>query len=137
MDRSDSVDTTRNAKKSCRLWHWNRDKSFIELFNRNFKKYIKHPILKFYNKGLVADSKKLAECEQLNVSINTDDQGVFNTSLENEYAYMALALEKAKDKDGKYLYKKSVIYQWLDDIRKMGIRQTFLSESEMTDILKK
>lgn len=101
-----------------------------------FKKYIKHPILKFYNKGLVVDSEKLAECEQLNVSINTDDQGVFNTSLENEYAYMALALEKAKDKEGKHLYKKSMIYQWLDDIRKMGIRQTFLSESEILGIQK-
>lgn len=100
-----------------------------------FKRYDKHPITEFYNRNLVLDNVKLAECEQLNVSINTDDQGVFNTSLENEYAYMALALEKAKDEAGNRLYKKNMIYNWIDDIRKMGIRQTFLSESEMDELV--
>lgn len=40
----------------------------------------------------------------LSVSINTDDQGVFDTLLENEYALMVLALEKAKDEEGNKLY---------------------------------
>lgn len=101
-----------------------------------FKRYDKHPIINFYNNHLVSDGRLLEECEQLNVSINTDDQGVFNTSLENEYAYMALALEKAKDLEGKPLYRKSMIYAWIDDVRKMGIRQTFLSERELGELVK-
>lgn len=96
-----------------------------------FKRYDKHPIIDFYNRGLVENEELLRQCEQLNVSINTDDQGVFNVSLENEYAYMALALEKAKDSEGKPLYKRAMIYKWLDDIRKMGINQTFLNNKEM------
>lgn len=40
----------------------------------------------------------------LSVSINTDDHGVFDTLLENEYALMVLALEKAKDEEGNKLY---------------------------------
>ena len=35
------------------------------------------------------------------VSINTDDQGVFDIKLENEYALIARALEKQVDKNGK------------------------------------
>lgn len=96
-----------------------------------FKAYDKHPIINFYNEGLTDDSEKLNECSQLNVSINTDDAGIFSTSLENEYGFMALALEKAKDADGKLLYKREKIYTWLDNIRKMGLRQTFLSDEEM------
>lgn len=96
-----------------------------------FKRYDEHPIIKFYNKGLTNSEEVLDASEQINVSINTDDQGVFNVSLENEYAYMALALEKIRGEDGKPLYKRQMIYQWIDDIRKMGINQTFLSNEEM------
>lgn len=96
-----------------------------------FKRYEKHPILNFYNQNLVTDTEKLENCPQISVSINTDDQGVFNTSLENEYAYMALALEQLKDEKGKPVYNRAMVYQWLDSIRKMGIRQTFLSNDEI------
>ena len=61
----------------------------------------------------------------LNVSINTDDQGVFDTLLENEYALMALALKKAKDKEQRLLYDVEDIYEWIDYVRKMGIEQVF------------
>lgn len=96
-----------------------------------FERYADHPIIRFYNTHLVDEPQLLKECAQLNVSINTDDQGVFNTSLENEYAYMALALEKAKDSTGNLIYKKNMIYRWIDDIRRMGIRQSFLTEQEI------
>lgn len=96
-----------------------------------FKSYDKHPILQFYNKGLVENSEELRRCPQIDVSINTDDAGIFATSLENEYAYMALALEKARDKDGNPMYKKKNIYTWIDNIRKMGLDQSFLSDDEM------
>ena len=54
------------------------------------KKYDEHPIMRF-------NSRKLRKTERnmsLNVLINTDDQGVFDTLLENEYALMMLALKK-------------------------------------------
>lgn len=90
-----------------------------------FRQYEKHPIIRFYNKGLIHEPEKLRECPQLSVSINTDDQGVFSTSLENEYALMARALEAVKDEYGNYVYNKSDIYEWLDRIRIMGNEQSF------------
>lgn len=90
-----------------------------------FKRYSKHPIVNFYNQGLVVDQKLLEECPQIWCSINTDDQGVFGTSLENEYALMACALEREKGQDGKPIYNKNMIYQWLDNIRINGNRQSF------------
>lgn len=90
-----------------------------------FKKYIDHPIIKFFNLGLTYNEEELSKCRQLHVSINTDDQGVFPTYLENEYALMALALEKEKDEDGEYLYDSAKIYDWLDRIRQMGLEQSF------------
>lgn len=61
----------------------------------------------------------------LSVSINTDDQGVFDTLLENEYALMTLALKKSKDKDNQPLYDIEDIYEWVDYVREMGLEQSF------------
>lgn len=90
-----------------------------------FKRYDKHPITNFFNLGLTHDAQALQNCPQIMVSINTDDQGVFNTYLENEYAFMAKALEKAKDKDGKALYNNSMIHDWLEKVRQMGLEMSF------------
>lgn len=65
---------------------------------------------------------------QLSVSINTDDQGVFDTLLENEYALMTLALKKKKDKNNNKIYDIEDIYEWIDYVRKMGIEQSFKSD---------
>lgn len=92
-----------------------------------FHEYKKHPIRKFYNKELASDEKELNDCAQLSVSINTDDQGVFYTSLENEYALMTLALEKARDEDGNPKYNRMRIYDWINAIREMGLIQSFKS----------
>ena len=59
----------------------------------------------------------------LSVSINTDDQGVFDTYIENEYALIALALEKEM-KESKS-YEVEDIYEYLDYIRKQGFEQAF------------
>lgn len=90
-----------------------------------FRRYDAHPITVFNNTFLEHRQDKLLECAQLSVSVNTDDQGVFDTSLTNEYALLALALEKKHDSNGKRLYSASNIYQYLDWIRKMGIEQSF------------
>lgn len=90
-----------------------------------FKRYAKHPISKFFNLGLVTSPELINDCPQLSVSINTDDQGIFSTSLENEYALMAIAMEKEKDELGNRKYNSTMIYEWLDKIRQMGLEQSF------------
>ncbi|MDR4892655.1 MULTISPECIES: hypothetical protein [unclassified Chryseobacterium] len=90
-----------------------------------FRRYAKHPITKFFNLGLELDHQKIRNCPQLSVSINTDDQGIFSTSLENEFALMAIALEKEKDENGDLKYNSSMIYEWLERVRLMGIGQSF------------
>lgn len=92
------------------------------------QKYIEHPILNWYNLGLETNPEKIQSSPQLSVSINTDDAGIFSTSLENEYALMAIALEKEMDENGKPKYKPAMIYDWLDRIREMGLQQSFLNE---------
>jgi len=90
------------------------------------EKYKDHPIKRWYNLGLETDHNKIQECPQISVSINTDDAGIFSTTLENEYALMAIALEKEKDENGQPLYKPAMIYDWLDRIREMGLQQSFI-----------
>ena len=85
------------------------------------QKYEEHPIIRF-------NGRKLKETEtnmSLQVSINTDDQGVFDTSLENEYALMTIALKKAKTEEEQYKYDIEDIYAWVDYVRRMGITQAF------------
>lgn len=93
-----------------------------------FRRYDKHPIINWYNVGLTNDLQKLQDCPQLQVSINTDDQGVFSTYIENEYAYLAIALEKVKDEHGVCIYSRNAILQWLEQIRNIGIKQSFYQE---------
>ena len=88
-------------------------------------RYDEHPIQKWYNVGLTSDNELLKTSPQSFISINTDDQGVFNTCLENEYALLACALEKMRNEDGSPVYNHAQIYEWLDNIRKMGLQQSF------------
>ena len=87
-------------------------------------RYSKHPITAFYNRGL----KPNYDSDQIMVSINTDDQGVFATSLEKEYALIACALEKKRNDDGSPTYSPKDIYDWLDDIRESSLVSSFLDD---------
>ena len=51
------------------------------------QRYDEHPIVKFYNYGLSSPHPR----HTISVSINTDDAGVFSTSLEREYSLLSLA----------------------------------------------
>lgn len=84
-----------------------------------------HYLINMYNRGLIHGLNDETEYSQLFVSINTDDQGVFDTLLENEYALIAIALEKAKDREGNPIYNQADIYEWLENVRRMGIEQSF------------
>jgi len=82
--------------------------------------YKDHPISKLYNMGLTCHPEEIQNCTQMHVSINTDDKGVFHTSLENEYALMSCALEQT--------YQKQMVYEWLDHVREHGNQQSFLEK---------
>lgn len=90
-----------------------------------FKRYDKHPILNWYSEGLENSGIQGQYAPQLQVCVNTDDQGVFATYIENEYAYLALALEKMRGEDGCPKYSRALIYHWLDHVREMGLAQSF------------
>lgn len=83
------------------------------------KRYDEHPIVKFNNHGLNTPHPIHA----INVSINTDDPGLFSTSLEREYSLMALAMEKHEDKDNVNTPRQ--ILDWLENIRKTTKEQIF------------
>ena len=91
-----------------------------------YKRYAKHPIFKFNNHRLYNDPDKHRDNPQLSVSLNTDDQGVFSTYLENEYALMAIALEKEVDENGNRIHNSRFIYEYLDSLRLMGHEQRFV-----------
>lgn len=86
-----------------------------------YKDYQRSPLLSFYDLGL----REHPESELLFVSINTDDQGIFDTTIENEYALVACAMESVKDANGKSVYPPERVYRWIDNIRTMGLEQSF------------
>lgn len=93
------------------------------------KNYIDHPILRFnhYNLNGMIDNGM----PEMFVSINTDDLGVFDTNLENEFALMVCALQQEKDENGKLKFQLEEIYRWINNIRRMGLEQSFkLSEKK-------
>ena len=86
-------------------------------------RYAEHPITVMNNVFLKSDYNSM-----IDVSINTDDQGVFATSLEKEFTLIALALEKEKKNDGTPLYRKNDIYRWLDMVRDSARPRSFLND---------
>lgn len=97
----------------------------------SLKLYEKHPIFSFYNLGLTNSEAELKNCPQIPVCINTDDQGIFSTYLEKEYALLALALEKAQDENGQKKYYRTMIYRWVDNVRKMGLNLCFAERTNL------
>lgn len=87
------------------------------------REYAEHPILRLnhYNLSCFED----LEIPEMFVSINTDDLGVFDTNLENEYALMVCALQQAKDGYGRARFSTEEIYRWVDHVRRMGLEQSF------------
>lgn len=85
-------------------------------------KYDEHPILRFNSEGLLSRESQ----HKISVSINTDDQGVFDTSLENEYTLMYLAAAKAQNEDGSPKY--CGVENWIQNIIEMGNSQAFKFE---------
>lgn len=83
-----------------------------------FKRYDKHPIFTFFD-PLISSKNEF----KLNVSINTDNPGIFDTSLENEFALMAIAMQKCLNDDGFRRYSDDQIEKWLIEVNAMGLNQ--------------
>ncbi len=85
----------------------------------NFAYYDAHPIFVLNNHVLKEDI-----CTpNLTVSINTDDIGVFDTSLANEYALLLSAVLRMRHREGNY--NDDAVYEYLDYIREFGIQMAF------------
>ena len=72
-------------------------------------RFDRHPIFRFHD---IDPSKG----HHLPVTINTDDLGVFQTSLANEYSYLALAQFKSKRPDGTSVHSSYEVSEWLKRI---------------------
>ena len=89
-----------------------------------FGTYKDHPIFRFNHAFLPLDCYA-DQTSQLCVSVNTDDLGVFDTSLENEYALLYSALQQYRDSNGRQLIGNTEICRYLETLRRMGQDMVF------------
>ena len=82
----------------------------------NVRKGYYHPIINLFQK-LGSGNKK----SNIRFSINTDDQGIFSTSLISEYSLLMNIFENKTDDNGNKLYSKEFLYQWINEIRENSI----------------
>lgn len=82
------------------------------------KRYDMHPIFRFM-------PVKTESTHHLAVTVNTDDLGVFSTSLPNEYSLLTLALMKKTDSEGNHLYSPQEVYDWVERVVKNGDKFAF------------
>ena len=76
-------------------------------------RYDNHPVFRLlppYGDGLVRPV----------ATVNTDDIGIFSTSLDNEYALLALALLKKRDGDGRHIYDSRQVMRWIESLLRNG-----------------
>ena len=76
----------------------------------SFDRYDELPLFRFMS----IDTKE--RNHSLQISINTDDRGVFATSLLNEYSLIAASLYKQVDEDSRPKYSADEINQYLKRI---------------------
>ncbi len=89
-----------------------------------FGSYFNHPIFRLNNYGL-SNTNSNDSAPPMQVCINTDDLGVFDTSLPFEYALVYRALAEKTNDDGTPKYTSAEIMCYLDNIRKMGLQVVF------------
>lgn len=92
-------------------------------------RYASHPIFRFNCFGLPALGNGATDV-QLEVSVNTDDQGVFDTTLEYEYGLLFGGLQSLKRADGTRLIDNDSCYTYLDHLREMGNYMIFPAATE-------
>lgn len=80
-----------------------------------------HYILKLNSEGLLDEAEKT---NAVMVTVNTDDPIVFNTSIDNELAYIYYLLVHKK-------YKKERVLRWIDKIRENSLESSFIKKVKM------
>ncbi len=83
----------------------------------NVKKGYCHPLI-----NLLEKTKENLKEFGIRISINTDDQGIFATSLMSEYSLLINAFENERDNNGDMKFKRNFLYQWIDKIRENSIQ---------------
>ena len=89
-----------------------------------FDRYEQHPIFRFNHFGL-GHLESINFSSQIRVSVNTDDLGVFDTSIENEYALLFGALCTKRDAMGRPVHSHDEILAYIEHLRTMGNEMTF------------
>ena len=85
-------------------------------------KYCEHPLLQKFDP---IEKQSDPHYPLLNASVNTDDRGVFATTLYNEFSLLALGMMKEKNDDGTQKYGTRQIMEYIDHLRKAGEQQRF------------
>lgn len=86
-----------------------------------FGSYSRHPLFRFYGGRLCQE-----DCApHLQVCVNTDDLGVFDTSLAFEYALLYHTLNEELTPERVKKYQENDILQYLNDVRAMGHMAAF------------
>ena len=93
-----------------------------------FQRYGHHPIFRFNNRKLQRGERN--DRAQLQVCVNTDDLGIFDTSLEFEYALLEQTLLAQEDERTGPEYSGRDVMEYLDDLRRMGLMAVFPENSE-------
>lgn len=83
-------------------------------------RYESHPIFRFM--PIEAEKTRYP----LAVTVNTDDLGVFSTSLPNEFSLLTLALLKMKNHDGTHRYSTQQVYDWIERVIENGHKFSFV-----------
>lgn len=84
-----------------------------------FDRYENHPIFRFNRHGLLLPEHQKAPTG-LRVCVNTDDQGIFDTSLENEYGLLYGCLQGRRSADSDWELDDDAILDYLDRLRRAG-----------------
>lgn len=79
-----------------------------------------HYIQNLNNVGLEQENSSLTM-----VTINTDDPSIFNTNLNNEFAYLFYSLLNKG-------YARSQVLKWIDNVRECGMKSSFLETRNLT-----
>ena len=86
-----------------------------------FNSYNMHPIFRFNSSGLTNFSDNVG----MHVSVNTDDRGVFDTSLPFEYILIASTLAQQRDENNHRIHSDREIEAYLRNLQRMGQEQVF------------
>lgn len=85
----------------------------------HLQRFDRHPIFRFM------PVRSSETHYPLGVTVNTDDLGIFATSLPNEFSLLALALLKKKDANGEPVYSSQEVYDWIRRVVENGHKYHF------------